>query len=166
VPIEEMQRAAAAEMRLRPGFVDLVEAVRGNGGTVTVVSAGLDIYIRPVLDENGLSGIPVICGRAKPASAGRAPFRYDYPFGGVRCNGDWATCKCAALRAAPAGHTTIFVGDGGTSDACAAPKAGYVFARDRLLRHCAEKGVPAMPFEDFYTVTEFVRKLTAGHSRS
>jgi 2,3-diketo-5-methylthio-1-phosphopentane phosphatase len=162
VPLSEMQAAAAAEMRLRPGFIEMIKAVQAAGGTVTVVSAGLDIYIRPVLDENGLSDVPLICGSAECSPAGSGPFRYDYFFGNAPCEGDWATCKCAALQSAGDGCVTIFVGDGASSDACAAAKADYVFARDRLLRHCAETGIPATPFENFYTVTEFVSRLTAG----
>ena len=53
-------------------------------------------------------------------------------------------------------------GDGATSDACAASRADHVFARDRLLRHCRENGVPAKRFEDLRTVSEFIDGLSTG----
>ncbi len=162
-PVEELQEAAAENIELRPGLSELLEAVDSAGGTFTVASAGLDIYIEPVLRRHGLQHLGVVCGTATRHDSERANFGYDYPFGDAGeepCRGDWATCKCKALTLAGDGATTVFVGDGSTSDACAAPKADHVFARDRLLRICNENGVTATPFEDFSPVTELVKQLS------
>jgi 2-hydroxy-3-keto-5-methylthiopentenyl-1-phosphate phosphatase len=162
--VAEMQAVVATEIQLREGLRELLNAVSQAGGTFTVVSAGLDFYIEPVLEANGLQDLPVICGTAARDAAEGASFRYDYPFQNAQnefCRGDWATCKCRAIIEAGAGVTKVFVGDGSTSDSCVAPKADYVFARDRLLKICADGGINATPFEDFYPVAEFVRKFTA-----
>ena len=164
-PLSEMQ-AAAEEVEMRDGYLELSETVAEIGGTLTVPSAGLRFYIEPVLEKHGLGHLNVICGTATRADdsglPGSRPFRYDYPFNGAAdepCLGDWATCKCRALEQAGDGVTTIFVGDGSTSDACVAPRADYVFARDRLLDICVENGVDVTPFDDLRTVAAFVREF-------
>lgn len=161
-PVSELQKAAADRAQIRAGMTALIDAVSAIGDPVTVLSAGLDIYIQPVLQQHGLSNLDVICGSARRDRSDSGPFRYDYPFGSMQdsgCKGDWATCKCKALEQAGSNTKTVFVGDGSTSDACAAEKADHVFARDRLLRICNEKRVPATPFEDFTPVTEFINSL-------
>ncbi len=168
LPVTHMQDAAAEEIELRSGINELLAAVEEVGGTFTIASAGLRFYIEPVLKRHGLEEIDVVCGTATRGESDSEPFRYDYPFGETgddsneeRCRGDWATCKCKALEQAGEDAVTVFVGDGSTSDACVAPKADFVFARDRLLRICNEQGIAATPFEDFTPVTEFVTKLSA-----
>ena len=159
VSITEMQQTAANETEIRAGIEELLRVVDETNATLTVLSAGLDIYIRPVLERFGLSSVDLICGSATREPSRDGQFRYDYPFGSTEsngCKGDWATCKCKALEQVSGGTTTVFVGDGSTSDACAAEKADHVFARDRLLRICKEKRIPATPFEDFIPVTELL----------
>ena len=51
----------------------------------------------------------------------------------------------------------VFVGDGLRSDSCAAGIATTVFARSRLLDYCRKNGIPALPFEDFVPVAEYIR---------
>jgi 2,3-diketo-5-methylthio-1-phosphopentane phosphatase len=163
-PLAEVQEAVAAGIELRLGFSDLVRAVRAVGGSITVVSAGLDIYIEPVLRRNGLADVPIACGVAVRDGAETGPFRYDYPFGGGHCECDTATCKRDVVKAAPAGVATVFAGDSKSSDGCAARVAGKVFARDRLLSHCQANGIPVTPFEDFFPVVDFVNKLAASQA--
>jgi 2-hydroxy-3-keto-5-methylthiopentenyl-1-phosphate phosphatase len=165
-PVSEMQAAAADDIKLREGVQNLARAVVQVGGMFTVLSAGLRFYIDAVLEKHGLDQLPVICGTAtrddESGLPDNRPFRYDYPFTGVNdkpCRGDWATCKCRAVEQAGEGVTTVFVGDGSTSDACVAPRADFVFARDRLLNICIENGIKATPFDDLRTVAEFVTQL-------
>lgn len=166
--VSEMQEAAANEIELRSGLAELLKAVSEAGAVFTVASAGLDLYIDPVLKRHGLEALSVICGSALRTGSDSGEFRYDYPFpydsadgadDSQRCRGDWATCKCKALEQSDEGAITIFVGDGNTSDACAAEKADHVFARDRLLKICKKSNITATPFEDFSPVTELVRQL-------
>ncbi len=162
--VSEMQEVAKEEIELRPGLAELLNAIDSAQATFTVASAGLDIYIEPVLQQHGLTGRNVICGTASIKDSEGGEFRYDYPFTEANavdpCRGDWATCKCKALETA-GDAITVFVGDGSTSDACVAPKADYVFARDRLLRICRQAGIEATPFEDFSPVTDLINRLNA-----
>ena len=137
----------------------MANAVNESGGDLTIVSAGLDIYIQPVMRRNGLADVKIACASAVREGADTGAFRYDYSFGGEPCAGDWATCKCRVIKLAPHDMATVFAGDSEASDACAAPNADYVFARDRLLTFCEANGIKATPFEDFHPVAEFVREL-------
>lgn len=158
-PLSDIQAAVAEGIEVRPGLRELVDAVRESDGSITVVSAGLDIYIEPVLKRHGLNDMQIACASAVRDGADTGAFRYDYSFGGQPCDGDWATCKCRVIKLAPSGVVTVFAGDSETSDSCAAPNADHVFARDRLLTFCEANGITATPFEDFYPVAAFVREL-------
>jgi 2-hydroxy-3-keto-5-methylthiopentenyl-1-phosphate phosphatase len=59
----------------------------------------------------------------------------------------------------------IFVGDGSTSDACAATNAAdTVFATGRLLDYCIENKIPATEFgDDFSPVLSYVLSKTSGN---
>lgn len=158
-PLSDIQNAVAEGIEIRPGLPELVDSVSACDGSITVVSAGLDIYIEPVLQRHGLGDARIACASAVRDGADTGAFRYDYSFGGEPCAGDWATCKCRVIKLAPAEAVTVFAGDSETSDSCAAPNADHVFARDRLLTFCEANGIAATPFEDFYPVAEFVREL-------
>lgn len=163
VTVGEMQELAADEVELRSGLRELLEAVDAAGGKFTVASAGLHLYIDPVLERHELEQLSVVCGSAVRSGSESGEFRYDYPFTDATdqpCRGDWATCKCKALEQAGEDAVKVFVGDGSTSDACVAEKADYVFARDRLLRICEAAGIEVTPFEDFAPVTDLVVRLS------
>lgn len=163
VPTDELRSSAVELAILRQGIKEFVAIAEAGSVPVTVLSAGLDIYIQPVLQKHNLTGLPVISGSASRPESETGPFRYDYPFGSTStngCAGDWATCKCKALEQVPLGTKTVFVGDGSTSDVCAAGKADYVFARDRLLRQAEEKSISVTSFEDFTPITEFVENFS------
>ena len=145
---------------LRPGFNESVAAARQAGARFVIASAGLEFYIRALLDKGGHRALPVIAVRATPARTGKSGrIRYDYPDDQGGCDGDWAICKCRVVQAAKAkGGRVVFVGDGTRSDACAAAKADIVFARARLLEHCQATGIPATPFEDLFGLAEFLQQ--------
>ena len=156
--VEELSAAAVEAVTLRPGFADAVAAAREAGARFIVASAGLHVYIRPVLTLNGLEDIPVVAVSVTADHATGRIIQYDYPEAESWCQSDWAVCKCRPMREAlAAGEEVVFVGDGIRSDSCAAGIATTVFARSRLLDHCRENGIPALPYEDFLPVAEYIR---------
>ena len=157
--VEELSAAAIEVVTLRPGFVDAVMAAQEAGARLVVASAGLHIYIRPVLTLNGLEEIPVVAVSVTADPATGRIIQYDYPEAESWCQSDWAVCKCRPMREALAtGEEVVFVGDGLRSDSCAAGIATTVFARSRLLDYCHQNGIPAMPYEDFMPVADYIRQ--------
>lgn len=159
--IAVMEAYVRENASLRPGFHEAVDAAREAGAGFVIVSAGLEFYVRALLDREGHSSLPAIAVKASQAGPGAgARIRYDYPVPCDGCAGDWAVCKCRVVEAARAGGSrVIFAGDGLRSDACAAAKADVVFARSRLLEHCRAQGIKAAPFEDLFPVSEFLKGL-------
>lgn len=168
----EMSARAAATSSIRGLAKEICEAVWNTGGIVAVASAGLDFYIQPVLDKAGLEQIEVHSGKVVSEPTELPPFRYDYPSFEKSCKGDWVTCKCEVINrlknSARNGENeseVIFVGDGSTSDACAATNAAdTVFATGRLLDYCIENKIPATEFgDDFSPVLSYVLSKTSGN---
>ncbi len=161
-PISEMEAHVRQNAALRPGFTEAVAAARQAGAGFAVASAGLEFYIRPLLEREGHGALPIVAVKATQTAPGSAaPIRYDYPVSREGCGGDWAVCKCKVVQAAKAaGGTVVFVGDGMRSDACAAAKADKVFARAKLLEHCNANGIRATPFEDLFPLADFLRQVS------
>jgi len=156
-PVVADREAIAAFAReravLRPGFEDFLAACADAGRPFVIASAGLDVYIEPVLERlpPRLRGhLELRANRATCAPTGMtveflAPSR---PDGCARCG----FCKGTVVRELQAaGHRVVVLGDG-TSDRCAADAADFVFATRRLVDHCRERGLPHQPFSDFHEV--------------
>jgi len=141
-PLEEVAAWLVENVRVRPGFRELVER-----RAPFVVSAGFHELIEPVLEREGVE-VELVANRVEPAPGGwRAVFRDSEP-----CPVCGEPCKRAALPAGP----VIYVGDG-YSDRCAALAAERVFAVGSLARYLEDRGVPFEPLTDFH---DLERRLT------
>ena len=149
-----MQAYVGQEGALREGFLDLVRYCIANDIHVAIASNGLAFYIRALLDRHDLTkGIPVYAVESR-AAPGDADFAY--PYATETC-WEWGNCKCLVLqRYRDEGRRVLFAGDG-MSDACAAGRADFVYARSRLLEHCREAGIPHQAFEEFTAVLADIR---------
>ncbi len=144
---EALLVATAREVPLDPGFKPLVEALRGSGAEVTVVSDGFGLTVYEVCQAIELR---VIANRVD-WETGRLEFPYE-----DRCCAcsSCGTCKQAPVKAASqAGRTTVLVGDG-ASDRKAALLADVVFAKDGLARWCSANSVGFLPFEGLRDVQQ------------
>ncbi|MBI5068485.1 MAG: HAD-IB family phosphatase [Deltaproteobacteria bacterium] len=146
---EEIAAFARERAVLRHGFERFLLGCREAGWPVVICSAGLDVYIEPVLARLPpplRDGLTVRANAARCSSAG-----LDVRFhgGGELDCGRCGFCKGKVVRQLQAaGHRVAVVGDG-TADRCAAEAADAVFARRGLSRWCAERGIPFCPFESF-----------------
>ncbi len=138
---------------LRPGFEAFLAACADAGRPFVICSAGLDVYIEPVLErlDPRLRGhLELRSNRARCSPTGMTlefhrPARED---GCGRCG----FCKGSVVRELQhAGHRVVVLGDG-TADRCAADAADFVFATRRLVDHCRERGLRHLPFRDFHEV--------------
>jgi 2,3-diketo-5-methylthio-1-phosphopentane phosphatase len=157
VDVRRLREYAAESATLRPGFREAVEAAHEAGADLAIVSAGLDLYIEPVLRRNGFGGIPVTSVRTGALAGPAASLTFTYPAARPGCPGEYGVCKCRAFDAArPAGAEVVFVGDGRLADTCAAARATTVFARSRLLEHCRANSIPARPFDDLFPLAAHI----------
>jgi 2-hydroxy-3-keto-5-methylthiopentenyl-1-phosphate phosphatase len=156
---DEMAEYCRRTIPLRKGARELVELLTAHRVPVAIVSGGLDFYIRPVLEREGLD-VPLFSDTVERESPG-APFRLVHPHGHPTCR-LCGICKAQVVRDHAAPNTpVVFIGDGST-DRYAAEVADVVFARHRLLTYCRQQGIPHLEFEDLHPVVERVDRWLRG----
>ena len=150
VRVDEAAIAAFARARahLRHGCEAFAHGQHAAGRPLVVCSAGLEIYIRPVLERLPAHLHAHIAVRANRALCSPEGMRLEFPGAGRGCD-HCGSCKAPVVQdLQAAGWKVVFVGDG-TSDRCGARVADFVFARGSLLRTCAAESLAHAPFESF-----------------
>jgi HAD superfamily phosphoserine phosphatase-like hydrolase len=170
VDINEIAAAAKTEASLRDGATELISSLNKQGGKSVIATAGLDVYVDPVLSKTGLGHLKVHSGKVKVESPALPPFRYDYPSAnspGTKdgCLGDWVTCKCRVvsdLKSDNPDDEIIFIGDGLAGDSCVAVNAEVtLFATGRLKKFCETKEITFHEFDDnFRPVINYINETS------
>lgn len=154
----EMIRLTEAELYSYIDQFDLRRGAREFYGTIksreipfAIVSDGTDLYIRYILDKNGLGEIEFYCNRGKILN-GRLSLEFPYDNDGCpRCG----SCKGARMKEILDGYgkkpQTVFIGDG-LSDICALEHANFIFARGDLLDYCRKHNYEAFEYNDFFDI--------------
>jgi 2-hydroxy-3-keto-5-methylthiopentenyl-1-phosphate phosphatase len=146
-PLEEVRSWVLANVRIRPGFHELVELARERGWRLAIVSSGFRELIEPVLEREGLEDVELLSNTVDPDPDGwKVRFRV-----AEVCETCGQPCKRSTAAALADGSELVYVGDG-YSDRCAAESADLVFARRGLAGYLEERGVPFERFEDFHSV--------------
>ncbi|SIQ58530.1 Haloacid Dehalogenase superfamily, subfamily IB, phosphoserine phosphatase-like/2,3-diketo-5-methylthio-1-phosphopentane phosphatase [Rhizobium sp. RU35A] len=126
---------------------------------ITIVSDGVDHFIRRILANHGITGIDIIANRLMHYhEAGEERFDLAFPHARDTCRPQSGVCKCSVLSAARSTH--IYVGDG-RSDFCVSHDARFVFAKAKLATYCEEHRIPYVGFTSFHDVTHALRSLTS-----
>ncbi len=150
MPLEDVVRWELENVRIRPGFRELVELARGRGWRLVVVSSGFHELIEPILEREGVE-VELHANRVDPDPAGwHVQWQYDED-----CDVCGESCKRSVVRELAGEDEIVYVGDG-YSDRCAAEASDRVFATRGLARYLDERGVPFEPFDDFH---EIIRSL-------
>ncbi|MGP8075780.1 MAG: HAD-IB family phosphatase [Thermoplasmata archaeon] len=145
--VADMARFVRERVPLRKGAREFLELTARHGVPVTVVSGGLEFYIREVLAREGLD-LPIRSDQLEVGTDGQVTVVHPYGHPTCRVCG---ICKAAIVDGSQS-ERTVFVADGST-DRYGAETADIVFARRRLLDYCRRVGIPCFPFEDFEPVT-------------
>ena len=143
------------QLEIDPDFPAFVGHAHRLGWKVTVVSDGVDYAIRRILNRHGLGHLPVFANHLEHLDGDC--YRLSFPHANPDCLPVSGTCKCHVAR--QSGSMRILIGDG-ASDFCAAGAVQMVWAKDALLRHCRERGLPHRPFSRFSDCLELL--LSAG----
>ncbi len=147
--LPEMRAFVRARVPLRSGARGLLELLGRYRVPVTIVSGGLEFYIREVLDRERLE-LPVRSDRLHVLPNGRVEVTHPFEHPTCRLCG---ICKAQLTGSSDNGVRTVFIADGST-DRYGAETAEIVFARGRLLDYCRTHGIPHWPFaDDFEPVT-------------
>jgi 2-hydroxy-3-keto-5-methylthiopentenyl-1-phosphate phosphatase len=125
-----------------PAFVDYCK--RENHGLV-ILSDGLDLYIKLILEKYGLSEVPFY---SNVLNFNNGKLSLEFPFFEKGC-GNCGNCKKYHLRRLK-GKTqkVIYIGDG-LSDKCAVSEADFVFAKDDLREFCIKSNIKSYSYRNF-----------------
>ena len=151
---QEIEEFVLGEVVVRYGFDEFVDYCQGEGIGLVIVSSGLDLYIRPPMEQMGFGHLEIYSGKASVTPQG-VRVEYSDPSGVLITQG----FKETYLRHFKnQGHTVIYVGDS-HSDIVGATEADYAIARSSLEQHFKETGRPHYGFETFNDVGEHVEEI-------
>jgi 2-hydroxy-3-keto-5-methylthiopentenyl-1-phosphate phosphatase len=138
--------AFLAQQELDPGARELVASCQRMEVEVTILSDGLDAYMRPLLEKQGLEGVRFFSNQTVWQEEGAlVRARLSFP----HANGECDRCGCCKrnimLGSAGDGDVLIYVGDG-YSDRCPVEYADLVFAKGALQTWCQQNNITYLPY--------------------
>lgn len=137
-----------------PEFVSLCE---NQDLELTVVSDGLDFYIKHLLSKYNLDRLNYVTNKAVLENN---TITVEFPHTNKSCT-RCGICKgelITARKEADPNIQTVFIGDG-YSDVCAAHEADILFAKKDLKAYCLEKNIPYTTYDTFADVIRELRKI-------
>ncbi len=151
-PLEAIVAWELENVRIRPGFRELVELAESKGWRFVIVSSGFHELIEPILEKERVD-VELHANRVEPRPDGwRVLWQYD-----ESCDSCGESCKRSIVQELGGGDEIVYVGDG-YSDRCAAEASDRVFATKGLARYLDERGIPYEPFDDF---NDIARRLAS-----
>ncbi len=151
---ESLLEVARANMKIRPGFHELVACCRRKDFRFVIVSNGLDFYIEEILRDIGMGDIEVFAAQTRFHPDG-IKVQYIGPDGSHLDEGFKEAYVNSFLEE---GYRVIYAGNG-VSDLSPASKCHHVFATGTLLTRCRQTGLACTPFNDFNEVVGVLEHL-------
>ena len=139
-------------LELDPGFPEFAHWCERRGLSLTIVSDGVDFFIRRILSRHGLGRLPVISNQMASSRRGRTLHQ---PWLRNGCAAGSGVCKCEVVTAPTSSPdaTLVFVGDG-RSDFCVSGRADILFAKSALADYARARGQPHHIFATFDDVRQ------------
>jgi 2-hydroxy-3-keto-5-methylthiopentenyl-1-phosphate phosphatase len=143
-------------IELDPGFPAFAAWCIDHAIPLTIVSDGVDYFIRRILARHGLGDLPIVSNRLVGEAGMRALAQ---PYSREGCAAGAGVCKCEAAAArAGAAEMVVYIGDG-RSDFCVSHRADVLFAKDALADYAASRGEAHHAFESFHDITATLKPL-------
>lgn len=142
--------AFALDQPMDPSFKTFYQQARSRDIDLRVVSDGLDVYIKAILQREGLGELRVESNKVHFLGNRMLPA---FPYAGRSC-GRCGNCKGGAVESVRAAGGVGFVGDG-LSDRCGARSADWVFAKEGrdLIQTCEAEAIPYTAFNTFADIS-------------
>lgn len=145
-------------IRIDPAFSKFIHLARDMHLNVHIVSDGLDYAIRSILNRYGYDFLPVYANRLLHNQ--QRGWKLEFPYANEHCHKASGNCKCQHRQKLSGFEKVFYVGDG-TSDFCVADKVDLVFAKDKLIDFCQQRGIQYYPIQDFSDVAAILPNLIA-----
>jgi 2,3-diketo-5-methylthio-1-phosphopentane phosphatase len=147
--------AVLDEVDLDPGFAAFAAWCADHAVPLTVVSDGVDHFIRRILGRHGLGHLPIVSNRLAGRPGAR---RLEQPHRREGCAAGSGVCKCQTTAAGATAATMVYVGDG-RSDFCVSHRADILFAKSALADYAAARGQAHHVFATFHDITATLAPL-------
>ena len=134
-------------MEIDPTFINFVKYCQRHNMPLTVISDGVDYFIRRIFLRYGLANLRVVANKFMIGANGT--YSLSCPYHNPECGFGLGVCKCQQMQAIKG--PTVFVGDG-RSDFCAVTEATQVFAKKTLANYCAQNNIAYNNYSNFADV--------------
>lgn len=149
----------ASEFQLDTSFVEFVRFCERRAVPITVLSDGLDFYIRRLLQRAGVQNIPFYANSAQFSDNGSdVKFSVTLPYYDVECV-RCANCKCNHVLTRSADEDVIVYIGNGRSDGCPVRYADIVFAKQSLVSMCQRQNITYHEFSTFHDIISTMERL-------
>jgi len=142
------------EVQIDEGFPEFVNFCRHTNTPLTIISDGVDYFIRYILTRYRLGTIPVIANRLTITP--NNVYQLDSPWSSDKCASGAGVCKCSFVSEERAPR--VYIGDG-RSDFCVSNKPEIVLAKGTLISHCKKNDTPYIPYQNFHDVMDELKHL-------
>ena len=140
-------------------FAEFVRFCKEREISLTVLSDGLDLYIKRVLLNAGLSQVPFFANHAEFFNKnGETKLSVSFPYTDAECNLCGNCKRNHMLNSSADDDIIVYVGDG-FSDRCPVRYADFVFAKRQLIKHCQEQNITFFEFNQFGDVQAKLAKI-------
>ncbi len=147
-------QAMDGQVKIRAGFLEMVDYCRNNGIHIHVVSNGLDFYIREILNRLCLDDIPFFAAQTTFHPDGMQVV-YKDPDGTPMDSG----LKQYFVDSYLSRGYEIFYAGNGPSDLKPAMLCHRIFATGDLVSFCREANIPCTVFNDFFEILDELKKI-------
>jgi len=135
-------------------FVDFARYCRDHAIAIVILSDGIDLFIKNILNKYGLNDIRVYSNSLECTNGA---FEMLFPYFREDCKSKSGLCKCKISEEHwISGGIHILVGDG-RSDFCLSNEVDLTFAKAELLDFCRVKQIPHVEFKEFKEIVEWLK---------
>jgi 2,3-diketo-5-methylthio-1-phosphopentane phosphatase len=142
-----------------PGFVRFCES---HNIPCTVLSDGMDYYIKRILARAGLRDLPVRSNllRFEEGPSPSVRFVPEFPYADEVCT-RCASCKRNHILELSADEDIVVYCGEGYSDRCPSRYADVIFAKDDLLNYCRAEHIPCIAWRTFADIQDRLASMLA-----
>jgi len=145
-------------IEIDPYFKDFVEYANSNNFPITILSDGFDLYIKRILNNNGLSGLKFYSNTVEKDNGSYIPI---FNSASESCSCFSASCKRNhLLNNSQEEDILVYIGDG-YSDFCCVRYADIIFAKKSLAKFCNEERIPHYPYKSFFDIKRTMKDFIA-----
>ncbi|GAA5103576.1 MtnX-like HAD-IB family phosphatase [Wohlfahrtiimonas larvae] len=141
-----------ADIAIDPAFREFVAFAEAKNIPIQIVSDGLDYAIAKILAYNNIPDMPILANHL--VNTGERSWALEFPYSAESCKKKSGNCKCQQSDALYHAYDQIFYVGDGSSDYCVSHEVNLVYAKDKLIQYCENKGIRYQPIHSFSDIIE------------